>query len=125
MAEIRPSPEPGRYYLHDSEEVAVELCPSPYDVSGDAPAPTSYAESMAAHKASILAVSEVLVTLPFITASEWDITPTTFRMAADVNDVVQEHGQGVYAVLLTALVDGEPAVISEYAIFHDVQVPEA
>ena len=51
-----------------------------------------------------------------------------FSLAADVSELLDWHGAGVYTVVLLASLEGgsgEPdTVISEYSIFHGVRVPE-
>ena len=38
--------------------------------------------------------------------------------------VLEDHGPGVYAVVMWALLNGRPEVISGYAIFQEVEVRE-
>ena len=51
-----------------------------------------------------------------------------FHVLADVSELLDQHGDGVYTVVLLASLEGssgEPdTVISEYSIFHGVRVPE-
>ena len=52
-----------------------------------------------------------------------------FSLSADMTDLLDEHGPGVYTVMLIANLEetsiGEPdTVISEYSIFHEVRTPE-
>ena len=50
-----------------------------------------------------------------------------FSLVADVSELLEQHGAGVYTLVLLASVEGgrgEPdTVISEYSIFHGVRSP--
>ena len=101
-------------------------CPSPYDVSPDTPPARSYNEAhqlwREAYNASQSRTSQS-ITVPWITASEWTASGTTFSVKADISQILDEHGSGVYSLMLWGKVDGEDAVISQYSIFHDVTPP--
>ena len=47
-----------------------------------------------------------------------------FAVSADIRKLLEEHGSGVYTVLVWGNIDGENAVISQYAIFHEVVPPD-
>ena len=64
------------------------------------------------------------VTGAFITADVYDVAGEEFALEADVSDVLDHHGPGVYTVQVWATLDGEPAVISAVSVFHEVEVPE-
>ena len=64
------------------------------------------------------------VTALFVTSTMWDVADDRFDLAADVSDVLREHGPGVYTAQVWARVKGEMEAISRYAIFHEVEVPE-
>ena len=42
---------------------------------------------------------------------------------AQIADVLEEHGPGVYTVQVWATLDGEPAINSAVSVFHEVEVP--
>lgn len=51
-----------------------------------------------------------------------------FYLTADISDLLDRYGPGVYTVVLVAKLEGEPGgreamVISEYSIFHEVEAP--
>ena len=41
-------------------------------------------------------------------------------MKADLTDVLTEHGEGVYSLIVWGKIDEEDVVISEYSIFHGI-----
>ena len=94
-------------------------CKSPYDVSVDTPAPSS---------PSWFSFSPPPITLPYpvnwITASKWTAKDSRFSATADISDVLEEHGNGVYTIAVWGNIDGEDIVISEYSIFHGITPPD-
>ena len=63
------------------------------------------------------------VEVPWITALEWWVTGDEFHVAADITPVLEEHGPGVYSVMVWAPIDGVSAPISHYSIFHGIDRP--
>ena len=43
---------------------------------------------------------------------------------AQIADVLEEHGPGVYGVVVRATLDGEPVSVSAVSVFYEVEVPE-
>ena len=74
---------------------------------------------MQAHAASQFPIKQE-VTFPAITATEWKAGNGTFSVTADLSDVLEEHGAGVYSLIVWASIDGERVIISEYSIFYSV-----
>ena len=127
VASLREPLPPGWSYPEDKFTREHTPCPDPYLVSADAPAPTSPDEAhefwQAAYDASQLKPSTTIV-VPWITANEWRVTKQSFDVTADVGDVLDYFGPGVYTIVVWAKFDGVAAVISEYSIFHGVAPPE-
>ena len=63
------------------------------------------------------------IAVPWITAQKWTAKGKEFSIAADLSDVLAEHGEGVYSLVVWGAIDGEDVVISEYSIFHGVTPP--
>ena len=124
MGEIRPPPPEGEYYFRDQFEVEQEFCRSPYEVPADAPAPTTIEESRRLYEEARDDIRTELVTGVFITASVYEVVGREFALEADVRDLLERHGPGVYKVQVWATLDNEPAVISAVSVFHEVEVPE-
>ncbi len=123
---LRKPPPAGSYYPDDKTLTEREFCPDPYDVSPDASAPSSHEEAhhfwQDAYSRSQLLLS-VSISVPEITVSKWQVSGGKFSVAADLNDILDTHGPGVYTVVLWGLLDGEAEVISEYSIFHGIPRP--
>ncbi len=120
VAALRPPLEPNWHYNSDSFETVQSVCPDPYDVPADAPAPTSADEAHAfwqqAYDAS-QSNREITVAAAWITATNWSAQDREFAVSADISDLLQQYGDGVYSILLWGEINGEDVPISEYSIF--------
>ena len=127
VAGLREPLTGGYFWPTDEFQTRHDPCPSPYDTPADAPAPRSHTEAhrawQEAYETSQNTRSEEL-TIPWITASEWTASGTSFAMKADISKILQRHGDGVYSLMLWGKVGGEDAVISQYSIFHGVIPPD-
>ena len=54
---------------------------------------------------------------------KFEVNGDRFSVEADVEQVLKDHGPGVYQVILFAVVEGEVEPISEYPIFHEIPRP--
>ena len=117
----------GWYYPEDQYDTTYDPCPNPYSVPAGAPAPASPDQAhqywRQAYNASQSRV-ETTVWLPAVTASEWKVSGDRFSIAADLSEVLDAHGTGVYTVVVWGNLGGENEIISEYSIFHGVEPPE-
>ncbi len=73
-------------------------------------------------------VRETELSLMVRKAQELTADGREFSLRADVSEVLDEHGPGVYTVVLIAELEeksaGEPdTAVLEYSIFHKVRVP--
>ncbi len=107
-------------------------CPDPYDVSPDASAPRSHNQAHTYWEQAYQASKkreEQTITVPWITATEWelivdwDVSDISFAVEADISEVLNKYGNGVYTVTVWGKIDGEDAVISEYSIFYGITPP--
>ena len=62
--------------------------------------------------------------IQWLSASRWEASKRRFAVAADLGEVLEEHGPVVYNIVVWTPVNGETVVVSEYAIFHEVEPPE-
>ena len=113
----------GAYWPTHEYTTTHEPCPSPYDVSPEARAPSSPFEAhefwLNAYGAS-LEMEPEFITVPWITALAWNAVGTDFSVKADMGSLPA----GVYTVMLWAPLGGELIVISQYSIFHEVTPPD-
>ena len=124
-ASLRPPIPETRRYKNDSFTRSYRPCISPHRVPYDTPGPQSYEEAnqlWSTVKAVRAAIPEQSITVPWITASDWDVTTETgrFSIKADLGRLPA----GVYTVVVWATVDGEDVVISEYSVFERVTPPD-
>ena len=127
VAALRPPPNPGWHYSQHTFSRSYSTCPDPYEVPKDAPPPASPDEATEfwgeAYYASKYQIEQETTGL-WITSSTWTARDTLFSVSADIRKVLDEHGSGVYTVLVWGNIDGENAVISQYSIFHEVVPPD-
>ncbi len=122
IASIRPPPEPGSADTqHESTvEITSSRCPDPYDIPPDSPPPTSNGEAQENWRhARDLSQTKTTrhLTIPSITAIKWSVNNDSFSISANISDLLAQHGNGVYTILLWGEIDGERTPISEYSIF--------
>ena len=127
IAGLAPPLSGGRHYPENEFTHSYSPCPDPYDVPADAPAPRSPEEDRAfwqeAYDASQARETRD-VTVRWITASKWIVGIEGFSVEADLQDLIERHGEGVYSVIVWGRIGDEDVVISQYAIFHGVTPPD-
>lgn len=139
VAGLLPPLRGNLYYAESEFTKGYRPCPNPYDVPAGALAPRSPEEAhevwQAAYDAS-QARGEILITVPWITAQEWSISEFeiqnnkyvekkgVFSLKADLSEVLKNHGEGVYSLIVWGKIDEEDVVISEFSIFHGITPPD-
>ena len=70
-------------------------------------------------------IGETEFSIRVVKAQELEVEGRAFWLTADLQDLLDEHGPGVYTVALLAVLEGSDGleVISEYSIFHQVRAP--
>ena len=111
------------YWTEDQFTRTYKPCPNPYDVPADARAPSSHDEAHAFWQAAYNASQSQIgipITVPWITASEWQVGNNTFSVKATMRDAPP----GVYTILVWAPLGVEREVVSEYSIFYGITPPD-
>lgn len=103
-------------------------CVDPYRVSPDRQAPQTYDDAGAAWqeaKAASEAAEAVTYQYKGIPAERMDFTGNAFNISADLSAILDEHGPGVYRILLWGTPDhmGKNAVLSEQSVFWHASPP--
>ena len=127
IASLREPLSGGAYWPDDESTTTYWPCPSPYDVPADAPAARSDSEAHRLWEKAFdasEAIPKRRVTVPWITASEWTAIGESFSVRTDLSDLLSEHGDGVYTVVVWDGIGGEDVIISEYSIFYGVTPPD-
>ena len=128
VASLRERLTDGSFWPEDRFTTTYSPCPDPADVPADAPPARSPTEANRlweeAYDRSRLTV-ERAITVPWIDATKFHVTGGAFDVEADISEVLDKHGDGVYSVLVWGLIDGQDAVLSEYSIFHGIVPPDA
>ena len=122
LAGIRPPPGADWSYAEDETTINIDSsqCPDPYDIPSDIPPPMSGDEAhdnwqQALDSSRDRATRQL--TYPWITADEWTSDGDNFTISADITELLDQHGDGVYTILLWAEINSKRIPISEYSIF--------
>ena len=129
VASLRPPLTGNSYYPDDEWIDTFPPCPSPYDVPIDSPPPRSPGEANDLWQEAYEKGhdgEETVSTVRWVTASDWHANDSSFSVKADLNDVLDDHGPGVYTIIVWGWRPDADAsvVISEYSIFHGVTPPD-
>ena len=103
-------------------------CPDPYKIPSDAAVASSHSEEHRFWQEAYNASSsreERTVQSPWITASKWTADGTSFSVSANINEALEEHGDGVYTIMVWGTIGGEQAIISQYSVFSGVAPPDS
>ena len=123
VAALRPPLDPGWFYTEDTLTKSTDrvFCPDPHDIDPSLPPPNSYDVShhlwQQAYNSSQTRRVFSVGTLPWITASDWVATDNRLSVKADISALLDQHGYGIYTIVVWAEIDGEQALISEYSLF--------
>ena len=105
-------------------------CIDPYDVRRSASDPESQEERsriFEESKEESLRLRETEMILSYRKAQEMTADGREFSVVTDVSELLEQHGAGVYTVVLLASLEGNGKdgshIISEYSIFHGVRAP--
>ena len=110
VAFLRTPLLPGTYYPLDADSFTWDDCPSPYEVSPDTPRPKP---GFAFPQTPLVGISKVT----WVTALMWRVAEGTFSVQADLTQVMESNGPGVYTVLVWGDASGEDVVLTNYSIF--------
>ena len=127
VASLRPPLTGGWHYDEDDFTETSSSCPNPYNIPADAPAPQSNDEAHTFWQAAYGASQnspEQRITVPWVTATEWEASGGDFSVRADLSDVLEKRGPGVYTIAVWGTAGGEDVVISEYSIFYEITPPD-
>ena len=130
VASLREPLSAGWSWPTDSFTLDVTVCPSPYSVSADTPAASSYSDAhrlwQEAYDASKGGGQTQTVTAQWVTASRWTARGSEFAVEANISHLLQKHGKGVYTVMVWAMNQPEGhVVVSQYSVFHRITPPSS
>ena len=130
VADLRRPAGEGYHWRSDFYTETCYECYSPYDINpSDAPPVQSERDAVrlyeeareACYKVRYENMGGVERTVPWITADRWLVNGNSFDVSVDVSEVLNDHGRGIYELLLWAdNANGEGIQVSEYSIFHGV-----
>ncbi len=134
VAQLREQAGPGYYWPIDETFVTRYSGCTPYDVDPTLPAPSSLSEATKLYNSAKICLRSIkLVAVPYITGEE-TITESSFTLSHDIEQVLTEHGSGVYTLLVwgcsvadsrdNPCEDDNSMVILEKSIFYGIEPPD-
>ena len=121
---IPPAPPGSSYDNLEPGSKIYDRCNSPYDVPATAAGPSSYFGAKAQFDAARIRPAIYREhPVHYVVASQWEVDRAGFEISADVREILSLKGPGDYQVLVWGTVNGRPAVIADYQIFHEVPTP--
>ena len=120
IASLRRPLTGGWFYNDDFFATERSICPNPYDVDMNVTPPSSYHQAHEFWRRAYFESQSIInpsFTGRWITATEWSIQGLEFAVSADIADLIERAGDGVYTILLWGEINGEDFPISQYSIF--------
>ena len=62
--------------------------------------------------------------VPQLKASKWTASGNRLEVRADISSLLEQHGPGVYTILVFYYADGIELPIVEYSMFHGITPPD-
>ena len=112
--------DPGWSYPDSSFTYEYTTCLDPYDLPSDTPDQQSDREKASTYRQQHGYETEIRkrFTVPWVTATKWVANGDTFLVEADIRDLITQHGDGVYRVVLSGAVsDSNKIEFSSYSMF--------
>ncbi len=110
VAFIRKPLPTGRHYVSSGNPFTWDKCLDPYGIPPDTPPLNPGTD--AAPSTSVGSSDP-----PRITASTWKVAGESFQVEANLTGVVEDHGAGVYTILIWGDSGGENMRLTSYSIF--------
>ena len=109
----------------DSFTQLAGFCLDPYTISSATEGPQNPEEARSLYAAARAnGKRQRAVEVPLVTASHWQIRGDGFDIKADISKILDEHSPGVYTILIQGHLDGAPAWVAMYSIFHEIDPPD-
>ena len=125
LGSLIPLAPPGSSYKNLApSSMFYERCKSPYDAPSTSVAPSSSFDAHEMHRQNKkLATFPHIGTVRFVVADRWNVEGTSFSVSADIGDILDVKGPGVYQLIFWGTVDGKPQVVADYLVFYQVEPP--
>ena len=124
VASLRYPLKMNMFWPIDFFHKALSRCLDPYEMPPDTQPPQSAEAARLLHYlAKTTSEAPALITVPWITATQWRADGNSFGVEANLRSVLAKHGPGIYSVVVWGPLDGETSVIAEYSIFHEIDPP--
>ena len=121
----KPPGRNARYEVHQYVQSTLgDLCIDPHEQ--ETVSPGSVTEAQLLHLRARVGNPPVLVrtAVDWVDGIVWEFRGDRFRVTADLDDVIEDYGEGVYTIVLWGdTPDIAPHVAGQYSIFHGIDPP--
>ena len=123
IAFLLPPTNVGYYQSDDPLTHTYDTCKPPREMRAEVPVPKSVDQASRFYSAARELWRPFADTVPQIRATEWTASGKQFAVRADIGDLLEEHGAGVYTVVVWNYLPDSDLLVSQYSIFHDIAPP--
>ena len=127
IASFRWPLQPGWNYPNDEFSYTYCYPLDPYDLPVDAPTPHPLRDVAKEwrQKHGYEFCTDIHVTAPWVTTLEWEAKGDSFSFRADISDLLEEYGPGVYSISLSGpFSKDERSAFSDYSLFYGIEPPD-
>ena len=124
-----PSPQFLKSYTRQTK-VREPVCTNPYEISASARRPYTQADTAHAwqqRRAESEQIRNTSVSFLVLEAQDMTVEGREFTVAADLSELLDQRGPGIYTVVLLAALEGwgkrDIHPIVQYSVFHQVDAP--
>ena len=121
VASLREKLTGGRHWTTHSYSLPYQKCPDPAEVPPDAAPPKSHDDAFRMWREAVelsRSTPSRNITAPWIDAEPLSVNGDSFSVNANIRDLLDKHGEGVYSVMIWGRIEGVKATISHYSIFY-------
>ena len=119
-----PPENVGSYRSSDPFTVTHDRCKPPREIPADLPPPESMTEARRLITESRSSREPYTNVVPQLRAAQWSAVGNEFAVRADISNLLEQFGPGVYTVVVSHDTARSEELISQYSIFHKIIPPD-
>ena len=123
IASLVPSRDVGVYQGTEPVRHTYTRCVLPTEIPADSLPPQSLDEAFRLQAVAKNSDERVSITVPRLRAGGWTVREDFFAVRADISNLLEQYGPGVYTVTVTYQSGGSTIPFSHQSIFYDVTPP--
>ena len=124
IVSLTPTHRIGTYQSTEPLAIKHDRCKPPHEISANSPTPQTESEAKQLISEARASQEQVTNMVPQLKASKWIASGKRFEVRADISSLLEQHGPGLYTVLVFYYADGIELPIVEYSMFHGITPPD-